>query len=306
MRVFVTGGAGFIGHHTVGALLRRGHEVCVFDNLSMGKRERVPGDATFVLGDVLDPDTLGRALGAFRPETIVHLAARVSIRASAEDFTEDAMQNFIGSCRVLEGAVAAGVRRFILASSMAIYADTPEPVPIGENDSIQPPSPYGICKHAAEMLVHRVGGQSGLETMVLRFFNTYGPGQTLTPYVGVMTIFIHRILAGEPPMVFGDGSQCRDFIYVGDVARACVLAVESRQSGKTVNIGTGRGTTVNQVARMLLERMGSSLQPQYTAPRAEETRNSIADPRLAREILGFEAQATLEAKLDEVIEANRT
>jgi len=144
-----------------------------------------------------------------------------------------------------------------------------------------------------------------LQTMALRFFNTFGPGQQFTPYVGVITIFIHRILAGQPITIFGDGQQCRDFVYVGDVARACVLAIESGVSAQTVNIGTGKGTTVNALARLLHERLGSSLRPEYVPERAEELRYSVADIRRAGALLGYKPQVDLADKLDEVIHAVR-
>lgn len=298
--ICVTGGAGFIGHHTVRALLRAGHEVLVIDNLSTGKAENLPAGVPLKVADILDND-VENILADYSPEAVLHLAAKVSIRASVDAFAEDARQNFLGTARALAATIKSGARRFVMASSMAVYDDSPTPQPLSEDWPKKPLSPYGISKLAAEQLVHLMGRQSGTETLVLRFFNTFGTGQALTPYVGVITIFLDRIRSGQPPVIFGDGHQCRDFVYVGDVARACVLALESDACGQSINIGTGQGTTVNQVARLLLERLESPLEPVFAPAGAEENRNSIADVALARAVLGYQPSANLDDKIDEVI-----
>jgi UDP-glucose 4-epimerase len=305
VKVFVTGGAGFIGHHTVRALVQAGHEVLVADNLSTGRREHLPPGTPLAVLDILDQPALEAAMQDFRPHWVLHLAARVSIRASVTDFTEDARQNFIGTSQVLEAAIKANSRRLVFASSMAVYADAPDPRPLPEDWPPEPLSPYGISKHASEQLLHLMGRRAGLTTMALRFFNTFGTGQTLTPYVGVITIFVNQILAGKPPVIFGDGRQCRDFVYVGDVARACVLALESSLTGLSLNIGTGRGTTVNDLAALLLSRLKSALTPEYAAVRPEELRNSVAATTQARTLLCFAAEFGLKDKIDEVIAALR-
>ena len=252
MKICVTGGAGFIGHHVVRVLQQGGHEVMVVDNLSMGTAENIPG-VPLVVADILD-DGLDQILKDFQTEAVLHLAAKVSIRGSVENFAADARENFLGTACVLEAAAKANIRRFVMASSMAIYSDSPTAQPIDEDWPKQPLSPYGISKLAAEQLVHLAGRQSGMETLALRFFNTFGLGQTLTPYVGVITIFIDRIASGQAPTIFGDGRQCRDFVYVGDISNACRLAMESSASGLSINIGSGKGTTVNDVAQLLLDR----------------------------------------------------
>lgn len=300
MRICVTGGAGFIGHHTVRELGYYGHEILVIDNLTTGKKENLAPDVPFLQADILE-EAGSKGIIDFRPEAVLHLAAKVTIRGSIETIAEDARQNFLGTAHVLEAALKAGTRRFVLASSMAIYMDSASPSPLDERWPTKPRSPYGISKLASEQLLHLMGERFGMSTMALRFFNTFGTGQALTPYVGVITIFINRILSGKPPVIFGDGEQCRDFVYVGDVARSCRLALESPVSGQSVNIGTGRPTSVNQIAKLLLSRMESPLTPVNTEERPEENRNSVANISLAREILGFQPDWRLEGKLDELI-----
>ncbi|MEM4724866.1 MAG: NAD-dependent epimerase/dehydratase family protein, partial [Candidatus Hadarchaeum sp.] len=245
-RALVTGGAGFIGSHLVERLLQEGLQVIVLDDLSMGKRENVPNGAEFVLGDVRDPAVVSAALSGV--DAVFHLAARVSIRASVAGFYEDAETNLMGTLNVLRACASAGIKKFIYASSMAVYADSAEPVPIPETHPTVPISPYGVAKLASERYAMLVAAQSGFQAVALRYFNTYGPRQSFTPYVGVITIFIQRLLRGEPPLIFGDGEQCRDFVYVGDVVEATYRALVSSVEGEVFNIGSGVGTSVNQIA----------------------------------------------------------
>lgn len=302
MKICITGGAGFIGQHTVKELLNYGHELFIIDNLSTGKRENLTPEIPFFEADILEPEGM-RAIEDFQPEALLHLAAKVTIRGSVEDIAEDARQNFLGSACVLEAACRAGVKHFVMASSMAIYADTPTPAPLDETWTTTPRSPYGISKLAAEQLLHQVGQRNGMSTLALRFFNTFGPGQTLTPYVGVITIFLDHLLSGQAPTIYGDGEQCRDFVYVADIARACRLALENQSSGHSINIGSSRGTTVNHIAKLLIERINPTLSAIYAEQRPEENRNSVANINLARTLLGYEPQFNLEEKLNELIDA---
>ena len=210
--IFVTGGAGFIGTHLVRTLLPRGRPVTVFDNLSTGKFENVPAGATLVVGDVTDGDALARAM--LGHSVLVHLAARVAIRSSFDFAVEDTLVNVVGTATVMRAARAAGtLRQVVAASSMAVYADSPIPTPIDEDHPVSPISPYGISKLALEQLVHRMAADAGMASTVLRFFNTYGQGQALSPYVGVVTIFANALRDGKAPTIFGDGEQCRDFVH---------------------------------------------------------------------------------------------
>ena len=214
-RALVTGGAGFIGSHLARALLKEHIEVVVLDNLSMGKIENVPEGAEFICGDVRSKDDTIRALHGV--DIVFHEAARVSIRSSVEHFHDDAENNLMGTINLLRCCQADKVKKIIFASSMAVYADCKGPIPIVEDYTTEPISPYGISKLASEKYCMRFSEFTGIDCHVLRYFNTYGTGQTLSPYVGVITIFINRLLDGEPPIIFGDGEQKRDFIHVGDI-----------------------------------------------------------------------------------------
>ena len=299
-KVCVTGGAGFIGVHLVRALLAKGLAVNVLDNLSVGTAGNLPTGAELVVGDILDPDSVHQAMAGC--EVVFHLAARVAIRSSFDFAVEDTMTNVAGTTSVLRAAQHVGsIRKVITASSMAVYADAVAPIPICEDHPTEPISTYGISKLAAERLTHAMCTHAGMQSVVLRLFNTYGPGQTLSPYVGVVTIFVNQLHKGEPPTVFGDGEQCRDFVHVQDVVRGFLHAMESRVSGQTFNIGTGIPLSVNAVLRRLKHVMHSSVDERYVDTVSGELRYSIADIRKARNALDYEPTHRFETSIPEVI-----
>jgi UDP-glucose 4-epimerase len=302
-KALVTGGAGFIGSHLVERLLRDGLQVTVLDNLSTGKRTNLPPEADLVLGDVRDIAIVTAVVSGV--DIVFHLAARVSIRASVEHFWEDAETNLVGTLNVLRACVSRKAKKLVYASSMAVYADAPQPVPVSEDYATAPASPYGVSKLASERYAMLVAAQSGFDVVALRYFNTYGPRQTFTPYVGVITIFIQRLLRGEPPVIFGDGEQCRDFVHVGDVVDASVRTMTSNVSGEVLNVGSGQGTSVNRIAALLCERLSPETVPQHIAAHPGELRNSIANIDKARRLLGYEPQGRLEDRIDEIIAWNR-
>ena len=285
-RALVTGGAGFIGHHLARALLDRGIAVTVLDDLSTGVAENVAAEARFVRGDVRDPATLEAALEGV--DCVFHEAAMVSVRASLDRFVEDAEVNLMGTLALLRAMTRARVRSAVLASSMAVYADRPHADPVAESAPTEPISAYGISKLAAERYWLLLGEAAGIRATVLRYFNPYGPGQTFTPYVGVITIFVNRLLAGKPPVIFGDGEQCRDYVHVDDVVAANLLALERSAGGRTYNVGTGHGTTVNTIAAELISRLAPGIEPVREIAQPGEVRNSIADIGAIRGELGFE------------------
>ncbi len=298
-RALVTGGAGFIGSHVAERLLALGGQVRVLDNLTVGVRENVPAGAELMVGDVRDAAMVEQALDGV--DIVFHLAARVSIRASVDRFYDDAQTNVMGTLTLLQACAERKVRRFVYASSMGVYADAPSPDPIPETHPTEPISPYGVGKLAGEKYLLCLAGVLGLEPVILRYFNTYGPRQGYTPYVGVITIFIKRLLAGEPPVIFGDGEQRRDFVYVGDVADATVLAAQKDVAGEVFNIGTGRATSVNEVATLLCRKLNPAIRPEYAPEHPGELRNSVPDISKARRLLGYDPKGRLEDKIDEVI-----
>jgi UDP-glucose 4-epimerase len=294
----VTGGAGFIGSHLTRALLADGRRVTVLDNLSVGRREAVPGGARFVHGDIRDEAAIADALAGV--DCVFHLAAQVTIRGSFDRFSEDLDTNVMGTARLLRAVDRAQVRWFTLASSMAIYSDADSPSPIDESHPKRPLSPYGVGKLAAEDVSHQVLEARGVPFTATRFFNTYGPGQTYTPYVGVLTIFITRLLRGESITIFGDGEQQRDFIHVKDIV-AGTMATPGREPGR-YNLGTGKGTTLNQLAAMVLAKLAPGHKAKHADAQAGELRFSVANISAARRALGFSPTRSLQHDLDEVID----
>jgi UDP-glucose 4-epimerase len=294
----VTGGAGFIGSTLTRALLDAGQRVTVLDNLSMGRRERVDSRARFVEGDVRDPAAVRAALADV--DVIYHLAAQVTIRGSFDRFYEDLDTNVMGTANILRELDPARVRWFVLASSMGVYADAAEPRPIDERHPTEPLSPYGVGKLASEQLAAQVLAMRGVPLTTLRYFNTFGPGQAFTPYVGVLTIFVTKLLSGEAPVIFGDGEQRRDFIHVDDVV-AGTMAAPGKPTG-TYNLGTGKATSLNELAALAIAHVGATTSPRYEAARPGELRYSIADITAARAALGFVPQRTLADGLDPIID----
>lgn len=293
----VTGGAGFIGSHLTRALLEDGRRVTVIDNLSIGRREAVPDGARFVHGDIRDEAALRDALQDV--DCVFHLAAQVTIRGSFDRVVEDLDTNVVGTARLLRALDPARIKWFTLASSMAVYADAPSPAPIDESHPARPLSPYGVGKLAAEDVSQQILDARGIPFTTLRFFNTYGPGQTFTPYVGVLTIFITRLLRGESITIFGDGEQQRDFVHVSDIVAGATAA--PGQAPGRYNLGTGRGTSLNQLASMVLATLAPHQQAQYAPAQAGELRFSVADISAARRALGYSPQRSLDRDLQDVI-----
>jgi UDP-glucose 4-epimerase len=298
-RALVTGGAGFIGSHLADALLSEGLEVVVLDNLSMGKRENVPGGAEFIEGDVRSADDVHKSLKGV--DIVFHEAARVSIRSSVKSFYDDAETNLMGTLNVLRCLPGSDVKKLVYASSMAVYAEATSPQPLDETHATEPISPYGISKLASEKYCMHYSRDTGIDCHVLRYFNTYGPRQTPSPYVGVITIFIHRLLDGEAPVIFGDGEQTRDFVYVGDIAGANLAAMRSDIRRGIFNVGTGIPTSVNRIAELLRHEIAPHIEARHADEHPGELRYSVADvSRITRE-LGFCPVTGLEARIGEVI-----
>lgn len=293
--VLVTGGAGFVGSHLASALA----DACdlrVIDDLSDGRRERVPEQATFVHGDVRETGALVPAADGV--DTIFHQAGLVSVPESLERPVESHERNVDGTLAVLEAA-RRNDARVVFASSVAIYG-APETVPIAEDEPTDPTSPYGVDKLAADHYVRLYHDRYDLETVTLRYFNVYGPGQD----AGVINAFRDKARAGQPLVVDGDGKQRRDFVHVEDVVRANLAAATTDAVGEAFNIGTGDSIRIEDLAAMVRELTGADVPIEHTEPRPGEIRNSRADPTRSRERLGFEAAVSLEAGLEDLLVAN--
>lgn len=306
-RVLVTGGAGFIASHIVTALVERGDRVRVLDNLCTGFRHNlshVARDVEFIEGDVADESVVERAMQGI--ELVFHQAALASVQLSVERPLATHHSCVTGTLNVLHQAVRAGVGRLVYAASSSAYGDRPF-LAKRESDLPQVLSPYAAAKLAGELYCEACYHSYGLETVGLRYFNVFGPRQDpASPYSAVIPIFVTAILSGQPPKIFGDGHQSRDFIYVGNVVRGNLLAAEAPQAaGKVFNLGQGRQTSLLQLLHLLSELLGKQIAPVFEPPRAGDVRESMADIGLARSLLGFEPAISLEEGLRQTIDFYR-
>jgi len=301
MRILVTGGAGFIGSHLVEALVELGHDVMVLDNLTTGKKENLANvlhQIEFVEGDIRED---GVVKGALRDvEAVAHLAALISVNESMKKPLLYHDVNSVGTLKLLQHSLKSGVKKFVLASSCAVYGD-PAKVPISETDPVGPLSVYAASKLSAEEYCRTYGGTGGMSAAILRLFNVYGSRQTFSQYSGVITQFADRIRNGKPPVIYGDGRQTRDFIFVRDVVRFIMAAIETGASG-TLNVGTGRSVTIRRLAEVVLSVMGrEDLKPAFAAPRPGDIMHSEADMSRTLKALGLKAEVALEEGLRETI-----
>lgn len=304
MRILVTGGAGFIGSHVVDGYLADGAEVAVFDNLSTGRREFVDARARLVVGDLADPDAVERCVDEFRPEVVNHHAAQIDVRRSVQDPLHDARTNILGSLALLQSCTRHGVRKLVYASTGgAIYGEG-RTLPATEDHPVNPEAPYGASKHAVEHYLHLWKLLHGLDYVVLRYPNVYGPRQNPHGEAGVNAIFIGLMLAGSRPHIFGDGEQLRDYLYVADVVAANRLA-QGIGSGEIVNLGTGVGTSVNEIVRVLNRILGTGLEPVREPPRPGEVQRIYLDASRARRVLGWRPVTPFEEGLRRTVEWHR-
>lgn len=305
MRALVTGGAGFIGSHLVDALLARGHEVAIADDLSTGRRgnvdDAVAAGARLHEVDVVDAGALSAVVLEERPDVVFHLAAQIDARRSVEDPAGDVRRNVEGTVSVLETARRAGVARVVLASTGgAVYGEA-DTIPTAETAQARPLSPYGQAKHAAEGYCALYTALHGLSSVSLRFANVYGPRQNPLGEGGVIAIFGGRLLSGGVPVVYGDGRQTRDYVYVADAVEATLLAAGGDARG-CINIGTGVETSVLELIAALQQLGGDgSFEPRFEPPRLGEVRRSCLDVRDAERLLGWRPATDLRSGLRQTL-----
>jgi UDP-glucose 4-epimerase len=296
VRAVVTGGAGFVGSHVVDALLARGDEVTVVDNLSSGRRENVPDGATLVVADIREP--LESHFAEARPEVVFHLAAQIDVRRSVADPLYDADVNVLGTIRVLEAARAHDARVVFSSTGGAIYGECDAPAP--ESSERNPISPYGTSKLAAEEYLAAYNRLYGSGHVSLRYGNVYGPRQDPHGEAGVVAIFFNCFLAGTTPTIYGDGRQTRDYVYAGDVARATLAAAGS--DGGVYNVGTARETSVLELYGLCRQAAGVDLAAEHAPERPGELQRSVIDISLAERELGWRPERDLAHGLGETWE----
>jgi UDP-glucose 4-epimerase len=300
MRALVTGGAGFIGSNLVDALLDRGDEVTVIDNLASGKRENLDGalarGAGFEEADIRDAERMLAVLSSARPDIVFHLAAQIDVRTSIKDPAWDAGVNVVGTINLLEAARQTGVKRVVNTSTGgAIYGDA-EVMPTPETAPARPMAAYGQSKFCAEAYCGWYERLYGLSSVILRYGNVYGPRQDPHGEAGVVAIFCGKVLAGERPRIYGDGRQTRDYTYVGDIVAANLAAAAHPEAHGAYNIGTGTESTVVDVLSALRQAAGlgeGELEPEFAPARTGELQRSSLDVKRARVELGFTADTDL-------------
>ncbi|TKJ29501.1 MAG: UDP-glucose 4-epimerase [Chloroflexi bacterium B3_Chlor] len=303
MRVLVTGGAGFIGSHVVDALIGEGHSVAVVDDFSSGKREHVNPKARLYELDIRSRD-LEQVFAKERPEVVNHHAAQVDVRDSVADPIFDADVNIVGSLNLLECAREHGVRKFIYASTGGAVYGEPIRLPCDENHPLNPVCPYGVSKLAVEHYLYVYRLSYGLEHTILRYPNVYGPRQDPSGEGGVAAIFARQMVQGEQVVINGSGEQERDFIYVHDIVRANMLAMD-RGQGQVYNLGCGVGTSINELFAKMKEMTGYASEPVHGPPKIGETLKIYLDGAKVKRELRWEPAVALEEGLRATIESFR-
>jgi UDP-glucose 4-epimerase len=294
--VLVTGGAGFIGSHVAEALVARGEDVVVLDDLSSGKRENLPDDVELVVGDIREPQD--ELFAGVKPTVCYHLAAQIDVRVSVARPDHDAAINVLGTVNLLQAALEQRTQIVFSSTGGAIYGECDGPAT--EDAPRRPIAPYGTSKLAAEEYLATFNRLYGTGHVSLRYGNVYGPRQDPHGEAGVVAIFFNALLAGDTPKVFGDGSQTRDYVFVGDVARATLAAAE--RDGGVYNVGTGRETSVVELLELCQRIAGTGFEPNFQPARPGELQRAVVDPSRAVDELGWRPARSLEEGLRETWE----
>jgi len=298
MKILVTGGAGFIGSHLVDRLIKEGHKVVVVDNLSTGKKENLNPKAKFYKADIRGLK-ISQIFKKEKPEVVYHLAAQVDVRKSVENPIESAKVNILGSLNILENCKKFKIKKFIFPSSAGVYGEAKN-LPIKENYPLNPIAPYSIGKLAIEKYLSFYQTQ-GLPFVSLRYANIYGPRQSGSGEGSVVAIFINKILKGEKPVVFGNGNQTRDFLYVDDAVKAAISALKAK-SGSIYNVGTNKEITINSLLELILKILNKKIKPIYKPLRKGEIIKSRIDYSKIKKELGWQPKDDLKEGLKKTIE----
>lgn len=300
-RILVTGGAGFIGSHLVDAFVQEGHDVMVVDDLSSGIQSNVSTLAQLVEADI-GSAAAADATTLFNPHVICHHAAQMDVRRSVADPAFDAQVNLVGLLRMMEAARSGGALRHVLFASSggAMYGEQ-DVYPAPENHPVRAESPYGLSKAMSEMYLEWYHRAYGITYTALRYANIYGPRQNPHGEAGVVAIFSRRMLANQPVTIYGDGTQTRDYVFVGDVVRANMIALQHTLHGG-FNVGTGRETDVNVLAKLLLQATSSSSIVSHASPRPGEQKRSVIDGTKLYTATGFKPETSLEEGLGKTVE----
>ncbi len=303
MKILVTGGAGFIASHITDALIESGHSVVVLDNLSSGNIKNLNSEAHFVEGDIRDISLISRLFKEHKFDVVNHHAAQMDVRKSVTDPVFDAETNIIGSINLLEASREHSVKRFIFASTGgAIYGEQ-DYFPADENHPTRPESPYGIAKRSVELYLHYYLTVHGLSNTIFRYANVFGPRQDPHGEAGVVSIFTNNLLAGKQSVIFGDGEQTRDYVYIGDVVQAHLLALEKNIESETFNISTGIETNVNNLFSILSGIItDGKAKASYSEARKGEQKRSVCTPEKAEKLLGWKPETDFEDGLERTVE----
>jgi UDP-glucose 4-epimerase len=292
VRVVVTGGAGFIGSHVADAFVQRGDEVLVVDDFSSGSRDNVPDQVTLAEFDIAETDRVQEAFTDFRPEYVCHLAAQASVTVSVKEPKRDFDSNVLGTFNILNSATPHRARTVLASTGGALYGEE-APIPTDESYVAQPLSPYGASKQAAEAFVGALARFHGIDHAVLRLGNVYGPRQSPHGEAGVVAIFSERLLLGQPVVAYGHGTPTRDYVHVGDIARAFVMLADTPRAG-TFNLGWGREVSVLDVLDGLQQAAGTAVEPQLEALRPGELTRSAIDSAAAERAFGWRPEIQLD------------
>jgi len=300
MTILVTGGAGFIGSHVADALLEDGHEVHVLDNLSTGRRWKVPEAAPLFKHDVRS-EGAAALFAEHQYECVVHHAAQMDVRRSVEDPGFDADVNIRGLINLMEAGIDHGLQKVVFASTGGAIYGEPEYTPQDENHPLQPVSPYGVAKLASEKYLYYYQEQYNLDTVSLRYANIYGPRQNPHGEAGVVAIFTKEMLGDGQPVINGPGEQTRDYVYVGDVVRANLAALDAEGTG-VFNVGTGRETSVNELFRMLRDETGADVEETHGPAKPGEQQRSVLGYERTKWGLGWTPQVSVEEGLARTVD----